>query len=189
MMAHSSRLLIAPQRLTRPLQPHRQTLRFWCLTPKGRGIEYDRLRGSDTSRGSYLLYLAFYVWYTIMHSCLLSCIELYLCDSDIYMMWYLCDMWHVCSLLWIIYMSYHLVMLIFFASAFYSDANKLYYLYSCLFYIFWVHHVGLGHISLSNFFVLIDKGLYEPSMLKPNLFHILEVVLSSITKKGEIESI
>ena len=53
-----------------------------------------------------------------------------------------------------------------------------------------VHCVGLGHISLPNSFVLIDKSLYEPSpSKKTSLFHILEVVLSSITKKGEIKSI
>ena len=46
-----------------------------------------------------------------------------------------------------------------FASAFYSDANELYYLYSCLFHIFGVHYVGLGHISLPNSFVLIVKKL------------------------------
>ena len=124
------------------------------------------LGGAIYLGGAYLSYLVFYVWYTIMHSCLLSCIKLYLCDSDIYVMWYLCDMWHVCSLPWITYMSCHLVMLICFASAFYSDANELYFLYSCLFHIYWVHHVGLGHISLPNSFVLIVKSLYEPSMLK-----------------------
>ena len=31
---------------------------------------------------------------------------------------------------------------------------------------FWVHYVGLGHISLPNSFVLIVKSLYDPSMLK-----------------------
>ena len=53
-----------------------------------------------------------------------------------------------------------------FASVFYSDANELYLLYSCLFHIFWVQCVGLGHIRLSNSFVLIVKSLCDPSMLK-----------------------
>ena len=75
-------------------------------------------------------------------------------------------MWHVCSLLWFIYMSCHLAMLICLASVFYSNSNELYLLYSCLFHIYWVHHVGLGHIRMYNSFALIVKSLYEPSMLK-----------------------
>ena len=93
----------------------------------------------------------------------------YLCDSDVNVifMWYVTC---VCVLsTWIIYMSCHLVMLICLASAFYSDSNELYFLYSCLFHIYWVHHVGLGHISMSNSFALIVKSLYEPSMLKTSL--------------------
>ena len=80
-------------------------------------------------------------------------------------------MWHVCSLHWYIYiyMSCHLVMLICFASSFYSDSNELYFMYSCLIHIYWVHHVGLGHISMSNPFALIVKSLYELSMLKTSL--------------------
>ena len=189
-MAHSSRLLIAPQRPTRLLLPRRQTLRFWCLTPKG---ERDRvwldLGGAIYLGGAYgLLLLAFYVWYITMHSCLLSCIELHTCDCNIYVwLWYLCDM---CALYSILYIC-HVIWLCSFAllPRFYSDSNELYFLYSCLFHIYWVHHVGLGHISMSNSFVLIVKSLYEPSPLKTSLFHILEVVLSSITKKGEIKSI
>ena len=101
-----------------------------------------------------------------MHSCLLLCIELYLCDSDIYMivivMRYVTCVLSTLNYLYVI----TCVMLICFASAFYSNANELYYLYSCLFHIYRVHHVGLGHISLPNTFVLIVKSLYEPSMLK-----------------------
>ena len=90
-------------------------------------------------------------------------------------------MWHVCSLHWYICVcvcvcararacvSCHLVMLICFASTFYSDSNELYFMYSCLIHIFWVHHVGLGRTSMSNSFVLIVKCLYEPSMLKTSL--------------------
>ena len=117
---------------------------------------------------------------------LLSCILLYLCDSDIYVI-VINDM---CALYFALFICHvTCVMLICFAFAFNSDANELYYLYSCLFHTFGVHYVGLGHISLTNTFVFIDKSLYEPSLSKTSPFHILEVVLSSITKKGEIESI
>ena len=79
----------------------------------------------------------------------------------------ICDM---CALYFELFICHiTCVMLICFASAFYSDANELYYLYSCLFHIFWVHLVSLGHISLPNTFVLIAKSLYEPSMLKTSL--------------------
>ena len=96
-----------------------------------------------------------------MHLCLLLCIELLKCDRDIYV---ICDM---CALYFELFVCHiTCVMLICFASAFNSDANELYYLYSCLFHTFGVHYVGLGHISLPNTFVLIVKSLYEPSMLK-----------------------
>ena len=72
------------------------------------------------------------------------------------------------------------------ASAFYSDANELYYLYSCLFHIFWVHHVGLVHISLTNTFVLIDKSLYDPSMLKTStLSHTRGSIVINHQKGGD----
>ena len=102
-----------------------------------------------------------FVW-DFMHSCFLSCIALHTCDSETYV---------TCVLSTLIYidMSCHLIMLICFASAFYSDSNELYFMYSCLIHIFWVHHVGLGHISMSNPFTLIVKSLYEPSMLKTSL--------------------
>ena len=95
--------------------------------------------------------------------CLLLCIKLYLCDSDIYVI----VIFDMCALYFescICHIT--CVILICAASAFNSDANELYYLYSCLFHIFWVHHVGLGHVSLPNIFVLIDKSLYDSSMLK-----------------------
>ena len=100
-----------------------------------------------------------------MHlSCVYSyALKLYLCDSDIYVIM-IRDM---CAL-YFKSLICHItnVMLICFASTFYSDANELYYLYSCLFHTFGVHYVGLGHISLPNSFVLIDKSLYEPSPSK-----------------------
>ena len=96
-MSLSSRSLIVPQRLTQLLLSYRLTLRFWCLTPKGRGIEYVRSRGSDTSRGSiwfisfsplcvihyYAFMFTFMHWTTYVWSW-------YLCDSDINVifMWY-----------------------------------------------------------------------------------------------------
>ena len=88
----------------------------------------------------------------------------YLCHSDIYV---ICDM---CALYFDLYIC-HVTCLYSFAllPRFYSDANELYLLYSSLFHIYWVHHVGLGHISLPNSFVLIIKSLYEPSMLKTSL--------------------
>ena len=104
------------------------------------------------------LWFVSYVWYS-MHSRLLSCIALHTCDGEIYVTCVLFTLTYI-------YMSCHLVMLIWFASAFYSDSNELYFLYSCLIHIYWVHHVGLGHISMSNSFALIVKSLYEPSMLK-----------------------
>ena len=47
-------------------------------------IEYDSLRGSDISRESLSITFGFLCVILIMHSCLVSCIELYLCDRDIY---------------------------------------------------------------------------------------------------------
>ena len=108
-----------------------------------------------------LFHLVFYVWY-FMHSCLPSCIALHTCDCDTYVT---C----VLSTLIYIFMSCHLVMLICFASVFYSDSNELYFMYSCLIHIYWVHHVGLGHISMSNPFALIVKSLYEQNILKTSL--------------------
>ena len=99
--------------------------------------------------------------------CLPLCIELYICDSDIYVtvIYYMCALYFE---LFICHITCVMIICLSFAFAFmfYSDANELYYLYSCLFHIFWVHHVGLVHISLTNTFVLIDKSLYDPSMLK-----------------------
>ena len=110
-----------------------------------------------------------------MHSCLLLCIELHKCDRNRDINVIVIFMWYVTCVLstWIIYMSCHLVMLICFASTFYSDANELYYLYSCLFHMYRVHHVGLGHTSMPNSFVLIVICLYEPSMLKTSLISII----------------
>ena len=144
--------------------PTDRPLGFGVWRQRGRGIEYDSLRGSDYLREvylllAYLLHLEFLcVWY-IMHSCFL----LYLCDSDIYVI-VICDM---CALYFESFICHITCAMLFcFASVFYSGANELYYLYSCIFHIFWVHHDGLGHISLPNTFVLISKSLYEPSLLK-----------------------
>ena len=60
--------------------------------------------------------------------CLLLCIKLYLCDSDIYVIM----IYDMCALYFELFICHiTCVMLICLASAFYSDANELYYLYSC----------------------------------------------------------
>ena len=188
MMAPSFILLLYLSAWLVRCSPADRPLGFGVWRQRGRGIEYDRLRGAI-----YLGELIYYIWLFMCDT--LLCIHAYFHALNyirvivkFMWLWYLCDMWHVCSLLWSLYMSCHLVMLICFASAFYSDSNELYFLYSCLFHIYWVHHVGLGHISLSNFFVSLSKAYMNQACWKPHLFHILEVVLSSITKKGEIES-
>jgi hypothetical protein len=104
----------------------------------------------------------FCVWY-VMHSCLFLCIVIYVIFAGL---WDLCDM---CSLYFVIYMICHLVMLICFAFVFYSVSNELYFVYSCLFYIFWVHYVGLVRLSIPNPFDLNVICLYEPSMFKTSL--------------------
>jgi hypothetical protein len=112
-------------------------------------------------------------------SCLLSCIVTYV------WLWDLCDM---CALYIDLYMSCHLVMLICLASALYSDSNKLYVMYSCVFPILWVHCVGLGYISKPNPFVLIVKCLYEPSKLKTSLIsftHTRGGVVINHQKEGD----
>ena len=65
--------------------------------------------------------------------CLLLCIKLYLCDSDIYVIM----IYDMCAFYFELF-TCHITcaMLICFASAFHFDANELYYLYSCLFHIF-----------------------------------------------------
>ena len=65
--------------------------------------------------------------------CLLSCILLYLCDSDIHMIM----IYDMCALYFeFLYMSYHLCYAhLPLLPRLYSDANELCYLYSCLFHI------------------------------------------------------
>ena len=108
------------------------------------------------------------IYYFWLFMCDTLCIHVYFHALN-YIRVIVIVIWHVCSLLWFIYMSCHLVMLICFASVFHFNSNELYFLYSCLIHIYWVHHVGLGHISMSNSFALIVKSLYEPSMLKTSL--------------------
>ena len=120
-----------------------------------------------------------------MHSCLLLCIELLKCDRnhDINVI-VICDMCALYFQLFICHVT--CVMLICFASAFNSDANELYYLYSCLFHTFGVHYVGLGRISLSNSFGLIAKSLYEPRMLKTSsLSHTRGGIVINHQKGGD----
>ena len=143
--------------------------------------------------------LFFCAWY-FMHSRFLSCIMLYV---KYVWLWDLCDMCalyldiYVMSLDYAHLLCFHVLLqfkwalLHCFASVFYSYSNELYFMYSCLIHIFWVHLVGLGHISMSNpFCSYCQKLIWTKHVEKlTHLFYILEVVLSSITKKGEIESI
>ena len=177
MLLLSSRSLTAPQRPTRLLLSRRSTFRFWCLTPKGERTEYVRFRGSvwdgHNSFGLSCVILHAFT-FTFMH-CIL------------YMWWWdLCDR---CALYIVLYMSCHLVVLIGFAFAFYSDSNELYFMYSYLIHIFWVHHVGLGHISMPNSFALIVKSLYEPSMLKTSsLFIYSRLYCHQSPKRGRLKA-
>ena len=117
--------------------------------------------------------------------CLLSCIHLYLCDSAIYVI----VIYDMCALYFEFFICHITLMLIWFASAFYSIANEPYDLYSCLFRIFWVHNDGLGHISLTNTFVLIDKSLYDPSMLKTStLLHTRGGIVINHQKGGRLKA-
>ena len=82
--------------------------------------------------------------------------------------WDLCDM---CALyIWYLYIC-HVTCLCSFAllPRFTLIQMSFTFMYSCLIHIYWVHHVVLGHISMSNPFALIVKSLYEPSMLKTSL--------------------
>ena len=113
-------------------------------------------------------------------------LKLYLYDSDIYVI-VISDM---CALYFGLFICrITCAMLIWFAFAFYSDANVLYFLYSCLFHILGVHYVGLGHISLTNSFVLIAKSLYEPSMLKTStLFTYSRWYCHQSPKRGRLKA-
>ena len=70
-------------------------------------------------------------YYDYAFMCLLSCILLYLCDSDIYVI----VIYNMCALYFVfIDMSYHLCYAhLLLLPHLYSDANELYYLYSCSF--------------------------------------------------------
>ena len=72
--------------------PTDRPLGFGAWRQRGEGSSMIDIGGAIYLGGAYLLYLAFYVWYIIMHSCLLSCIELHTCDHDIYVIvifiWY-----------------------------------------------------------------------------------------------------
>ena len=130
----------------------------------------------------------FYVWYTIMHSCVFTFMH-----QTIFMwLWYLCDhdIWHVCSVLWIIYMSYHLCyahllcfrVLLWCKWALFPVLMLISYLLSTL--------CWLGSYKLALFFCsYCQKLIWTKHVENLISFYTLEVVLSSITKKGEIESI
>ena len=120
----------------------------------------------------------FCVWY-FMHSRLLSYIVLYV----IYVwFWNLCDM---CALYFDIYvMSLCYAYLLCFRVL--LNTNELYFVYSYVFHILWVHCVGLDHISMPNPFCSYCQLLIWTKHVKnlTHLLYMLEVVLSSITKKG-----
>ena len=96
---------------------------------------------------AYLLHLVFMCDTLLcIHVCLLSCIKLYLCDCDIYVI----IIFDMCALYFESFICrITSVMLICFASTFYSDANELYYLYSCLFHIFLSTSCWLGSHKLA----------------------------------------
>ena len=98
----------------------------------------------------------------------------------IYMWWR--DLCNICAFTWLC--SFALLL------HFYSDSNVFYFMYSCLIHIFWVHHVGLGHISMSNpFCSYYQKHIWTKHVENlTHLFYILEVVLSSITKMGRLKA-
>ena len=57
--------------------------------------------------------------------------------------------------------------------------------YTHAYFTYCVHHVGLGHISMSNSFALIVKSLYEPSILKTSsLLHTRGCIVIN-HQKGE----
>ena len=76
----------------------------------GEGSSMIDLGGAIYLGGAYLLHLAFYVWYIIMHSCLLSCIELHTCDRDIYVIvifiWYVTCVLSTLIFIYVMSLSY-----------------------------------------------------------------------------------
>ena len=174
-MQLSFRSLTTPQRPTRLLLTCRPTLRFWCLTPKGRGSEYVRSRGSvwdglDSFGLSCVILRAF--MFTFMH-----CI--------IYMWWWdLCDM---CALYFDLYICHATSLCSFgllpcFTSIQMSFISCTHAYFISIEYIM----IGLGHISLPYSFVLIVKSLYEPSMLKTSsLLHTRGCIVINHQKGGD----
>ena len=123
-------------------------------------------------------------FHALNYVCVILMWPWYLCDSDIYVICDMCALYfdlYICQVTWLC--SFALL------PRFYSNANEFYFLYSCLFHIYWVHHVGLDHISISNFFALIVESLYELSMLKTSsLLHTRGCIVINHQKR-EIESI
>ena len=111
MMAHSSSSSsYLSARLIR-CSPTDRPLAFGVWRQRGRGIEYARLRGSDMFRGSLSIIFGFLcVIHYYAFVCLLSCIKLYLCDSDIYVivifMWYVTCVLSTLNYLYVISLGY-----------------------------------------------------------------------------------
>ena len=153
--------------------------------------------GGATYLGGLSYYISLYITFGVFMCDTLLCIHrVFTCYALNYIYvivistwsWYMACVLSILNHLYVI----SLVLCSFaFASAFYSDANELYYLYSCLFHIFWVHYVGLVCISMANSFcsyclsAYMNQACWKPH---PSLIHILEVVLSSITKRGRLKA-
>ena len=131
--------------------------------------------------------MEFYVWYTIMH----SCVFIFMHQTIFMWLWYLRDrdIWHVCSLLWIIYMSYHLCYAHLLCFRILLRCKWALLLKLMLISYFLVHHVGLGHISSPNSFVLSVKSWYEPSMLTTSsLFTYSRLYCHQSLKSGRLKA-
>ena len=148
--------------------------------PSMLGTKYVRFRGS-------MRWTRFF-WSFV---CDTSCIHIYF-HALYYIHVMVRLMWHVCSLhcYIYIYMSCHLdyAHLLCFCILLRFKWALLHVL--MLSHIYWVHHVGLSHISISNLFVLIIKSIYEPSMLKTSLisFTYSRLCCHQSPKRGRLKA-
>ena len=154
-------------------------LGFGAWRQRGSGSEYVRLRGSMWDRLILLCVTLSCI------SCLLLCIVLYV----IYVwLWDLCDMCPLYFHLYIMSLVYAHLLCFRVTLQFKWVLCYVLLLHSFSFeYIMWTWYAW----TCSNPCDLIATSSCKPSGWKPqiSLIHILEVVLSSITKNGEIESI
>ena len=176
------RSLTAPQRPTRLLLPRRPTLRFWCLTPKGARVRVCEI-GGELVRGidifvcysHILLHACLHFRYALYYMCACMCDDLWdmLTYHYIYISCLICVV-HLLCFRHTPMLNEHLL-----------SCTRTYFLY--IEYMLWTWYAW----TCSNPCDLIATSSCKPSGWKPQIsfLHILEVVLSSITKKGEIESI